>query len=179
MVGLKRPRGGIVSLLIFVLLAACAAYQPKTIPTRFTLTDQVPHLVLDQKNRRTTSIMLHPIDLSTGLDRDDVAILAVLNNPDLKVARVDAGIAYAQAFSAGLLPDPQLALTGDLSNSGGPPGTVRAYSAGLNVDLMMLVTHGAAAAAAQAERHSPSPTCHRPPAGPRTAILALLHASHP
>src|SRR5574337_583649 len=44
---------------------------------------------------------------------DDVAILAVINNPDLKIARADAGVAHAQAFAAGLLPDPQLALTRD------------------------------------------------------------------
>lgn len=150
MVDLRRTLGGPVSIFIFLSLASCATYQPQTIPNQFSMVDQVPHLIVDQKNLHISALRSHPIDLSKGLDRDAVAILAVLNNPDLKLARDDAGIAYAQAFSAGLLPDPQLSLTGDLFNDG-PPGTVRAYSAGLNYDLMVLVTHGAIEAAAQAE----------------------------
>lgn len=139
------------SLLLPVwILTSCASYQPKILPTQFSQTDSVPHLVLDQINLHITTLKAHPIDLSKGLDSDDVAILAVLNNPDLKLARDDAGVAHAQAFAAGLLPDPQLALTGDLSNSGGP-GSARALSAGLSYDLMVLVTHGAVEAAAQAE----------------------------
>ena len=137
-------------LLPVWVLASCASYQPKALPTQFSQTDTVPHLVLDQKNLHIPTLKAHSIDLSQGLDSDDIAILAVLNNPDLKLARDDAGVAHAQAFSAGLLPDPQLALTGDLSNSGGP-GSARALSAGLSYDLMVLVTHGAVDAAAEAE----------------------------
>ena len=40
-------------------------------------------------------------------------MLAVANNPDLRVARDDAGVARAQAFAAGLLPDPQISLSAD------------------------------------------------------------------
>lgn len=137
-------------LLLVVSLTSCASYQPKVLATHFSQTDQVSHLVVDQKNLHIVALKSHRFDLSKGLDMDDVAILAVLNNPELKLARDDAGIAYAQAFSAGLLPDPQLALTGDLSNGAGP-GSARAFSAGLSYDLMVLVTHGAVDAAAQAE----------------------------
>jgi len=69
-------------------------------------------------------------------------MLAVANNPDLRLARDDAAIAHAQSFSAGLLPDPQLSFSSDLSNSGGA-GATRAFSAGLNYDVTSLLTHGA------------------------------------
>lgn len=79
-------------------------------------------------------------------------MVAVVNNGDLRVARDDAAVAHAQAFSAGLLPDPQLALSGDLSNTGGANST-HAYSFGLSYDintlLMRASTHGAAQAEAR------------------------------
>jgi outer membrane protein, heavy metal efflux system len=37
---------------------------------------------------------------------DDIATIAVLHNPDLKAVRATVGVAQAQAFAAGLLPDP-------------------------------------------------------------------------
>ncbi len=44
------------------------------------------------------------------LTPDELAILAVLANPDLKAARAKAKVSSAQAFAAGLLPDPSLNL---------------------------------------------------------------------
>jgi outer membrane protein TolC len=66
------------------------------------------------------------------LDADDVATLAVLNNPDLRVARADAGIAHAQAFAAGLLPDPQLALARDFP---GQTGSTSAFNLNVSEDV--------------------------------------------
>lgn len=136
-------------LVIAGVLASCSVYQPDPLPTHFSLPDTIPHLLIDQQNR--TSLKSHPIDPSNGLDMDEVATVAVLNNPDLKIARADAGIARAQAFSAGLLPDPQLALSSDLSNTGVGPGSVRAFSAGISYDFLPLLTYHANDAAAQAE----------------------------
>jgi outer membrane protein TolC len=42
------------------------------------------------------------------LSLDEVAILAVRNNPDLKAKRQRASIARAQLYAAGSIPDPQL-----------------------------------------------------------------------
>jgi outer membrane protein TolC len=93
----------------------------------------------------------HPFDPRDGLDEIEVATLAVANNPDLKLARDDRAVAQAQAFAAGLLPDPQLALSGDLSNSGGGPGATRAFNLGLNYDVGALITRAAGRRAARAE----------------------------
>ena len=89
-------------------------------------------------------------DPKDGLDMTEVAMLAVANNPDLKLARQDAGVSQAQAFAAHLLPDPQFSLTRDYPQSG-PPGTTTAFNAGLGYDLNALVTHAAGENSADAE----------------------------
>lgn len=78
----------------------------------------------------------HRFDPSDGLDIDEVAMLAVANNPDLKLTRDDLGIAHAQAYSAGLLPDPQLSISSDYP---GELGTTRAFNYGVSVDVMAIV----------------------------------------
>ncbi|MES2103540.1 MAG: TolC family protein [Pseudomonadota bacterium] len=137
-------------LLYCCVLAACASYQARPLATGISSQDKIPHLVVDPGTMPLPELAAHQFDPSDGLDMTELAILAVLNNPDLKIARDDVGIAKAQAFSAGLLPDPQLSLSRDLSNSGGP-GSTKAFSYGISYDLMALVNRSTAVAAAQAE----------------------------
>lgn len=73
---------------------------------------------------------------------DDVAMLAVANNPDIRLARDDLGIARAQAFSAGLLPDPQLSLANDYP-AGNHPGLTHAFNYGISMDVLSLLTRSA------------------------------------
>ena len=73
-----------------------------------------------------------------------VITLAVFNNPDLKAARLQAGVADAQLLEAGLLPDP--IVSGGLARSPSHTG----YSIGLSEDIQALITRGAAKAAAKA-----------------------------
>jgi len=128
-------------------LSGCASYQalpldaPSAAPAR---------LRVDPRTMPFPELAAHRFDPSDGLDAIEAAMLAVVNNPDLKLARDDAAIAHAQAFSAGLLPDPQLALSHDLSNTGGP-GATRAYSFGLNYDVTGLLTHASLHGAARSE----------------------------
>jgi outer membrane protein TolC len=91
----------------------------------------------------------HRFDPGDGLDIDEVAMLAVANNPQLNLERDRLGVARAQAFAAGLLPDPQLALTRDVPTNGGP-GNTSAFSAGLSYDVNALLTRSARSAAASA-----------------------------
>ena len=136
-------------LFIFALLSACSGYQPKTLATQSSLPEQIPRIQIDQQHQ-VAGLVPHSIDPATGLDMDEVAMVVVLNNPDLKLARDDANISRAQAFAAGLLPDPQLTVSTDLSNSGGP-GTGKAYSVGLSYDIQALLTYHTNNAAAQAD----------------------------
>jgi outer membrane protein TolC len=59
---------------------------------------------------------------------DEVAMIAVINNPDLKAARDQVGVAEAQAFTAGLLPNPtfSFAYGGLISGVGATTSSVSA-----------------------------------------------------
>ncbi|WP_240655824.1 TolC family protein [Paraburkholderia phosphatilytica] len=108
-------------------------------PTATTQAD-LARIRIDPATMPLPELAAHRFDPSGGFDIDDVAMLAVVNNPDLKLARDDLGIARAQAFSAGLLPDPQLAVSTDYP---GAAGFSRAFSYGLSMDVMALVTRNA------------------------------------
>jgi len=91
----------------------------------------------------------HRFDPSDGLDATEVAMLAVANNPGLKVARDDLGVARAQAFAAGLLPDPQLSLGVDFPEHSGP-GLSKAFNLGIGEDVGALLLRSSRRAEARA-----------------------------
>lgn len=132
-----------------LLLAACTWYRPEPLTRHDTsiTADAMARIRIDSSTMPLPSLAAHRFDPSNGLDIEDVAMLAVVNNPDLKLARDDLGIARAQAFSAGLLPDPQLSASSDFP---GAAGFSRAFSYGLSMDLMAIVTRGANRRSAEA-----------------------------
>lgn len=81
----------------------------------------------------------HRFDPTDGLDATEVAMLAVVNSPLLKVKRDALGIARAQAFNAGLLPDPQVSLGADFPQHSGP-GLTNAFNLGISEDITALLT---------------------------------------
>jgi len=92
----------------------------------------------------------HRFDPSDGFDITEIAMLAVANNPDLRLARDDAHIARAQAFAAGLLPDPQIALS-QTNPSGNVPGSnIQAFGFGVTYDVLSLLRHSSDKASAHA-----------------------------
>jgi len=103
---------------------------------------------VDISRLRLGALKAHRFDPTGGLDPTDVAILAVLNSPELAAKRAAAKVAGAQAFAAGLLPDPQVALSADFPVH--PQGLVTAYGVTPSIDLLGLVTHSAALKAARA-----------------------------
>jgi outer membrane protein TolC len=131
-------------------LAGCASYEPLALPESPSLARQVAQLQVDTASMPTTELAAHRFDPSDGLDMDEVAMLAVANSPDLRAARADAGVTRAQAFAAGLLPDPQLALSRE-AVLGAPAGATVAFTAGLTFDVAALVAHGTAVAAGDAD----------------------------
>jgi outer membrane protein TolC len=135
------------TILLCTLLSGCASYRALPLDDSAPRPDLLAHLTVDAASMPFPILPAHRFDPSDGLDMTEVAMLAVANNPDLKVGRGDVSIARAQAFAAGLLPDPQLALSGDLSNT----GTTRAVSLGLSYDVSALLLRSSAHAAAQGE----------------------------
>ena len=143
-----RARG--LGAALAVALAGCASYQPQPLGKVQDNPATIAHIGVDPRSLPFPALAAHRFDPSDGLDEIEVAMLAVINNPDLKLARDDAAIAHAQAFSAGLLPDPQLAASADTSNTDGP-GSTRAFSLGLSYDINALIQHASVAGAARAE----------------------------
>ncbi len=92
----------------------------------------------------------HRFDPADGLDVTEVAMLAVANSPGLKVQRDALGIARAQAFAAGLLPDPQLSLGEDLPYHSGS-GLTKAYNLGISEDVSALLLRSSRTHAANAQ----------------------------
>ena len=113
-------------------LSACAFYSPEPLPTGPDLTTQPAGLP------------------SHALSLTEVAQLAVERSPDLIALRRKEQVSEAQAFSAGLLPDPQLTASLDHPTVRGL-GLSNAYALGLSEDLQMLLTYPSRASAAKAE----------------------------
>jgi outer membrane protein TolC len=124
------------------LLSGCAVYHAQPLPIGNSLLthDELARIEIDPAKMPLPELAAHRFDPSAGFHITDVAMLAVANNPDLKLARDDLGIARAQAFSAGLLPDPQLSMSSDYP---GAAGFSRAFSYGLSMDVMSLITRSA------------------------------------
>ena len=123
------------------LLAGCTWYHREPLAPRDTSTtlSTLSRVQIDPATMPLPELSAHRFDPSDGLDIEEVAMLAVANNPDLKLARDDLGIARAQAFSAGLLPDPQLAVSSDYP---GMEGATRAFNYGLTMDVLAIFTRG-------------------------------------
>lgn len=125
-----------------LMLAGCASYHPHPLPSAPDLA-QTTALTVPVAQLDVPGLTPHAIS-SRGLDEITAMTLAVLNNPDLKAARLQAGVASAQLLQAGLLPDPQLGASFAASalNYGG--------ALGLSQDIQAIITRGAAKAAARA-----------------------------
>lgn len=129
-------------------LAGCATFHPLPLddsrgPSR------IPDLSVPASSLPAPGLRAYPFDPANGLDVTEVAMLAVADNPKLKVERDKTGVAQAQAYAAGLLPDPQLSYSRDYP-TGNQPDTTVAFTEGLGLDLGNLVTRSARVAAARA-----------------------------
>lgn len=91
-----------------------------------------------------------PIDLSQPLTPNALAIIAVIENPDLKALRTKNGVTDAQAFAALLLPDPQVSASMDKVLSG--PDTFNAFGGSIGIDLNAIRTAKVVRQAARAQK---------------------------
>lgn len=136
------------AVLAALLLGGCASYHPDPLPTAPRLADSVQGLEVARSRIALPALARYDFDPSRPLDATALAILAVLNNPQLEAERAKLGVARAQAFDAGLLPDPQLSLSRDFpGNSAG--AVTSAFNLGLSYDIAALITRHAATRAAQ------------------------------
>lgn len=142
-------RRSVLMIAVMLMLAGCATYHPLPLG-RGEGAASVANLAAPTVGMPLPAQSSHRFDPSDGLDATEVAILAVANSPELQLKRDDLGIARAQAFAAGLLPDPQLALTSDIPRHSGP-GLTSAYSFGISEDITALLTRSSRQAVARAQ----------------------------
>jgi len=112
------------SVAVLLLLQGCQSYAPLPL-------------------NRQAGLAEHSSDLEFGsapqpLSIEAVSLLAVANNPDLRAARAEVGIAAAQVLQAGIMPNPSLG--GSYAFLLGGPGTSAALTASLTEDVKALVT---------------------------------------
>ena len=144
-----RPYSLVVSLMVLGL-ASCASYAPKPLPERVNLPQSISLMAVDPAQlpfRRLSTHLFNPAD---GLDMDEVAMLAVAHNPQLRQARDGLGIARAQSFAAGLLSDPQLGVTSDHPTNG-TVGNTNAFNLNLSYDINSLLLRSSRMGAATAD----------------------------
>jgi cobalt-zinc-cadmium efflux system outer membrane protein len=127
-----------LTIALSLLLAGCATYRPEPLSDNAQILAPPVLAAVSADAAAIDRPFLHPaaIDLDRPLDPDAVAILAVLLNPDLRAQRERAGVADAQAFAAGLLPDPTFSFGVDQVLSGPDPLLGLASSLGLNLNAL-------------------------------------------
>jgi outer membrane protein TolC len=133
-------------LLLMAALAACAMPGRRPLPSAPSTANAVTNLKVDAASLRLDPLKSIRIDPRDGLDPDEIAVLAVLNGPDLRARRAAAKVGQAQVFDAGLLPDPQITGSADFPVTS---GATTAYAVGLAIDIQALIARSAALAAAR------------------------------
>lgn len=141
-----RPRL-VAWLAIALALGGCATYQAEPLG-KVQGVKSVGELAAPLAD--TPWLPAHRFDPGDGLDVTELATLAVANSPELRLKRDALGVSRAQAFAAGLLPDPQLSLGEDFPRSSAPNLT-SAFNLGISTDLGALLTRSTRVAAAQAQ----------------------------
>lgn len=127
-----------LALSLLSLTAGCAHYAPAALSDHPALLAEPVPQVLQARASAIERPWLKPaaVDLSLPLAPQGVAALAVVNNPDLVALRARADVADAQAFAAGLLPDPTFSLGADKVLSG--PDTFLNIAGALGLDINAL-----------------------------------------
>lgn len=124
-------------LAAVVGLSGCATYRPAPLAAGPNLATTAQRLTVDVARLRVQPLKTIQVDARDGLSPLEVAVLAVLNSPNLEARRRASGVSRAQVFAAGLFPDPQISAGTDKPVSG--PDHHTAYNAGVSLDLAGLL----------------------------------------
>lgn len=135
----RRPtrRAGPLVLCAAALLSGCAAYHPLPLPRTAPLAPSLAALRVPPGP-----------PLAPRLTVQDVARLALANNPGLRAARARLPLARARLIAARILPNPQA--SAGLAPVIAGPASATGWSLGLSEDLQTLLTRPARTEAARA-----------------------------
>jgi cobalt-zinc-cadmium efflux system outer membrane protein len=139
-------------------LSGCAHYQP--VPLTHDSIEQALSSPTPAELQEQVKDLQHPLlkplalDIEDGIAPDEAAVLAVLLNPSLRVARDQKALAAAQVLQAKLLPNPEL--SSDLENpvGGNTSEATTGFGLGLSWDIASLITQNARIQAATENENS-------------------------
>lgn len=134
---ISRACGVALALGALLTVAACKTDRPEPLPSGPYIGGDVGFLKTDVAKLRLAPLQTIRIDPHAGFTPLQVAVLAVLNNPDLKAKRTALGVKSAEVFAAGLLPDPQVSVGFDQPIAG--PDTHTAFNVSPSYDLAGLL----------------------------------------
>jgi outer membrane protein TolC len=146
----QNSAGALAALSLAFGLAGCATYHARPLPAGPDLRAEADGLSVDVARLRVSPLKPIVVDARDGLDPLEVAVLAVLNSPDLRAKRVAMGVQSAQVFQAGLLPEPQISVSTDKPVSG--PDTQTAYAVSPSLDVAALLARSNTLKAARFSR---------------------------
>jgi cobalt-zinc-cadmium efflux system outer membrane protein len=133
-------------------LAGCATYHAVPLGAPDAVLAPLDMTIVSADAAKLDRPYLRPqaIDLSQPLTPNALAVLAVMENPDLKALRLKGGITAAQAFSARLIPDPTVQGAFDKRLQG--PDPFNGFGGQIGFDLSQLRLAGATRAAGEASK---------------------------
>ena len=144
---------GTAMVWLFLSLVGCASYRAEPISKELP---QIGWADVRVQANAFSHPLLKPVvfDERDGLSADEAAVLAVLANPHLRVARDRRGVASAQLLQAGILPNPTLSAGFEVPTGGNTSDTVTGYGLGLDWEVTALLARSAQKEAAAAHAGS-------------------------
>lgn len=143
-----RRLGVALLLALGASLAGCATYRPLPLPKTASLAPGLGALDLSLPPA-TPGDPPRRVDIRRPLSLDEIGLLAILNDPDLKSERGEMELARAGVTQASTLPNPSVGL-GFAALLGGP-GTADAYTASISQNIAAILTYRPRVEAAKAE----------------------------
>ncbi len=128
----------LAALAVAATVGGCAHYAsaPPRTPAELFAPPDTAGLSVAASTIDRPFLTAQPIDLSAPLTLNALAVITVLESPELKALRAKTGVADAQAFAARLLPDPTAQFGFDQRLSG--PDPFNGLAAQLGFDLNQL-----------------------------------------
>ncbi len=142
-----RRIGCAVLLGVAPLVAGCAVYHPLPLPSAAHLATR-----LDQLDLTVPAVPGAPagrVDISRPLLVDEIGLLAILNDPELRAQRGERNLARAAERQASLLPNPSVSINWEALLGG--PGIQPNWSVAMTEDITSLITYRRRVRAARAQ----------------------------
>ena len=128
-------------------IAGCASYRPLPLAEHAQLADRIDDIVHTVPPAAPGAKAV-VIDVGQPLSVDQVGLLAILNDPELRTERGEFDLARADVTQSATLPNPSVSLS--YAALLGGPGTTGAFTASLAQDVASLVTYRSRVSAARA-----------------------------